>query len=236
MQLASIPLSGQASAVAVSPDGRFAVAGTTEGRLEVVDIDTMSRVASKPCRRKAVTDLKFSPSGRFCAVAGRDNVVDIRDTKTWRSVGVTKPPMSSAVTRLDWSADNEWIQCTTGTRELVYLSTAGSTQKNGKEFRDTQWDTWTCLFGWPVVGIWPKYANANAIKAVARSDDKPLVATADVFGNVKLLQWPCNMPAAPCHEYCGHSSHVENLCFSADGGYVFSVGGRDRAVFVWSVK
>lgn len=48
------------------------------------------------------------------------------------------------------------------------MSTAGSVQKDGKAFRDTSWDSWTCLYGWPVAGIWPKYANANAVKAVCR--------------------------------------------------------------------
>lgn len=38
-----------------------------------------------------------------------------------------------------------------------------------------------------------------------------------------------------CLGYLGHSAHVVNVRFSEDGSRLCSVGGRDRAVFQWSV-
>jgi WD40 repeat protein len=40
---------------------------------------------------------------------------------------------------------------------------------------------------------------------------------------------------APAMVHRGHSAHVTNVCFNADGSRVISVGGNDRCVFVWRV-
>eukprot|EP00353_Schmidingerella_taraikaensis_P000779 CAMPEP_0185596004 /NCGR_PEP_ID=MMETSP0434-20130131/80267_1 /TAXON_ID=626734 ORGANISM="Favella taraikaensis, Strain Fe Narragansett Bay" /NCGR_SAMPLE_ID=MMETSP0434 /ASSEMBLY_ACC=CAM_ASM_000379 /LENGTH=51 /DNA_ID=CAMNT_0028224375 /DNA_START=339 /DNA_END=491 /DNA_ORIENTATION=- len=48
----------------------------------------------------------------------------------------------------------------------------------------------TCLFGWPVQGIWPglDYTDVNAVD---RSRNGLLLATGDDFGQVKLFKYPC---------------------------------------------
>ena len=37
------------------------------------------------------------------------------------------------------------------------------------EQRDTEWETWTCNFGFPVMGIWPPDYDNTDINMVARS-------------------------------------------------------------------
>jgi echinoderm microtubule-associated protein-like 6 len=38
---------------------------------------------------------------------------------------------------------------------------------------------------------------------------------------------------APHYAHCGHSAHVVCVRWDADGDKAVSVGGRDRAVFIW---
>ena len=206
------------------------------GRLDVLDVDSGKTLSSKPCRRKAIVALSFSPDGDLCAVAGRDNVVDVRDVKTWRSVGSSKPPLSSAAMSLDWSEDGEWIQVSTASGELQVLSTAASVNRNAAEpLRDTAWKSWTSRLGWPVAGIWPKYAGANSIKAVARSNSQQLLVTGGTDGAVSLFRYPCCTPGSAAKVMCGHGSHISSIAFSADDRYVMTAGGRDQCLLVWRV-
>jgi len=57
--------------------------------------------------------------------------------------------------------------------------------------RDTQWNTWTCVLGWPVIGIWAKSADGTDVNAVDRSRDSQLLVTADDSGHVRLFRYPC---------------------------------------------
>jgi WD40 repeat protein len=236
IQLAEFSVKSPATAVCISPDGKTLCIGLADGRLDVLDIDSAAVISSKPCRKKAITTVSFSPDGRYCALAGRDNVVDIRDTRTWRSVATSKPPLSSYVISLDWSADGEWLQASTGTHELVYLSSAASVQNDARDFRDTAWHTWTSPYGWPVVGIWPKYASPNSIKAVSRANSQQFVVAGGSDGLIKLFRCPCSAPNAEHVLKHGHSSHVSGVVFSADDRFLISCGSRDRAILVWQVR
>lgn len=37
--------------------------------------------------------------------------------------------------------------------------------------RNEKWDSWTCVYGWPVYGIWKGY-DENTIHHVTRSNQK----------------------------------------------------------------
>ena len=113
--------------------------------------------------------------------------------------------------------------------------TAGEQRTDGASLlRDSSWATWTCALGWPVQGIWPKFADGTDINAVARSFSGHLVATADDFGRVTLFRYPCVTPHSGCVSLEGHASHVTNLAWSRSDTCLVSVGGRDRGVFQWA--
>jgi len=42
------------------------------------------------------------------------------------------------------------------------------------------------------------------------------------------------VPKAKHKEYVGHSSYVTKVKFSADDSFLYSTGGNDKCVFVWS--
>ena len=53
---------------------------------------------------------------------------------------------------------------------------------------------------------------------------------------VKLFNYPVVCEDAPSRAYCGHSSHVMGVRFSADDKYVVSAGGKDRALLQWRTQ
>ena len=107
--------------------------------------------------------------------------------------------------------------------------------------RDEEWETWTSVLGWPVQGIFPPYSDGTDVNAVDRSklryeNDCFLVATADDFSLVKVFRYPCLAKGAEAVVGRGHSSHVTNVRFGREDGWLFSTGGDDQCVFQWKLS
>lgn len=116
--------------------------------------------------------------------------------------------------------------------ELMFISTEGKTQVSASSTKDVEWASFTCIFGWPVQGIWPglDYTDVNAVD---RSRNGLLLATGDDFGQVKLFKYPCVQEQSAFNEHYGHSSHVTGVKFTANDTFVISTGGNDKTVLVW---
>lgn len=50
---------------------------------------------------------------------------------------------------------------------------------------------------------------------------------------VNLFAYPCVAEKAPHFSHCGHASHVTCVRWCGCGTAAVSVGGKDRAVFLW---
>lgn len=74
---------------------------------------------------------------------------------------------SSYITHLDWSVDGRVLQSNCGAYELLYFEAATGKQIRQNQ-RDTQWATWTCTLGFPVMGIWRDGTDGTDINAVCR--------------------------------------------------------------------
>jgi microtubule-associated protein-like 6 len=119
--------------------------------------------------KEGISDLKFSPDGGLLAVASHDNMVYLLDAdEGWRQFAVLQGH-SSYVTHVDWSADGRYLQTTDGANELLYWDADGRRMPTATDFRDTDWASWTCPFGWPVAGIWPPNSDGTDINALDRS-------------------------------------------------------------------
>ena len=70
------------------------------------------------------------------------------------------------MTHLDWSSDGRIIQSNCGAYEILYWDV-----KSGRQIRstmdsleaDTSWSTWTCVLGFPVMGIWPPSSDGTDV-------------------------------------------------------------------------
>mmetsp|Transcript_32689 Transcript_32689/g.92738 ORF Transcript_32689/g.92738 Transcript_32689/m.92738 type:complete len:986 (+) Transcript_32689:227-3184(+) len=225
-----------ARSVAWSPDGRQLAIGCRDGGLKVLQFfPDMQQVFWAQVATSAIDDLKYSPCGSFLAVASHDQMIDIFNvSKGYAKVGRCSGH-SSTVTHLDWSQDSKVIRSTDTARELLYFNARTCKQVRENQ-RDTKWASWTCVQGFPVMGIWKNTSDTTDINACDRSPCGQYLVAVDDSGMTRLYNYPCVVEKAPSKDYVGHSSHVMNARFSSDGRHVVTVGGHDRAVFQWRVK
>lgn len=237
-----------ARAVAFSPDGdRIAVGlGGSVGRgkqaaagkwlmLRSRDLEQLSETKDAS---QWISEVKFSPDGKVLAVGAHDTKIYLYDA------GGDDCPLkamfekhNASITHFDFSSDGKFLQSNCGAYELLFSdANTGSHIPAASALKDVDWATWTCVLGWPVQGIWPKRADGTDINAVDRSPDGSLLATADDFGLLRVMRWPCLDNSAAYKEYRGHSSHVTNCRWTPDGRYVITTGGNDRSVFQWLVE
>jgi WD40 repeat protein len=92
-------------ALDLSPDGRTLAAGDTSGNVLFFDAVTGRRVGRPYTALGAISAVRFSPDGRYLAVAFEEQFVDILDAGTHQYTRrlVVAPPSSSAL------IDNPWV-------------------------------------------------------------------------------------------------------------------------------
>jgi len=254
-------LQGPGRCASYSPDGLMIAVGLGaggktkgssstqhDGKWLVLESEDLNLVASPPqVRTQRISDIKFSPDGRWVAVGCADNNIDIYSVSA--NVFERKAELrghSSFIRTIDWSADSLKLQTCCGAHELLYwnLYQDGNRfrphqEKTSSSMKDEQWASYGAIFGWPMRGIWPEDSDGTDVNGCARSNSatnaEGLLATADDFGKVKLFRWPCIVPRAQHRPYGGHSSHVTNVSFTHQDNWLISTGGQDRAVFQWQV-
>ena len=239
--------------VAISPDGSHVAVGMFNGVVLIIEWQELFRTRElkmkfviKDCDED-LDDLKYSPDGTMLAVGSHDNYVDVYDVwveekwkkvmkyqRKWRFKGHT-----SYVTHLDWSKDGRTLQSNCGAYEILYWDV-----RRGCQIRstmdsleaDTDWDTWTCVLGFPVMGIWEPNSDGTDVNSLDVCKRRQLIVTADDFGGVNLMRWPAVAKSAAKKVNSGHAAHVMNVRFTCDDRCVVSVGGKDRAIMVWKLN
>jgi hypothetical protein len=59
------------------------------------------------------------------------------------------------------------VQSSCAALELLYWNPRTGKQMTGNQ-RDTEWANFTCVVGFPVMGIWPKCADGTDVNSVDR--------------------------------------------------------------------
>ncbi|XP_075303783.1 echinoderm microtubule-associated protein-like 5 [Odontesthes bonariensis] len=219
---------------AVSTDGIHLALGMKDGSFTVLRVRDMTEVVHIKDRKEAIHELKYSPDGAHLAVGSNDNSVDVygvvqRYKKVSECIGST-----SFITHMDWSTDSKHLQTNDGSgRRLFYRMPSGKEVTNREELKLVQWASWTCVLGPEVNGIWPKYSDINDINSVDANFNNQVLVTADDYGLVKLMRYPCIKKGAKFKKYLGHSAHITNARWSHDYQWVITIGGADHSVFQW---
>lgn len=175
---------------------------------------------------ESIEDIKYSPDGSSIAVGARDNIIYVFDVGA--GVGKSKGSSSylnlrgrclghtSYITHVDWSADSRLLQSNCGSYEIIYWDARRCKALRSTRDRieaDAKWDKFTCVLGFPVMGIWPDDSDGTDVNALQVSPCGDYVVTADDFGTVKVFNAPCVVEDAPARTGTGHSSHVSNVRF-----------------------
>ena len=223
-----------------------------QGTALTCSADLLPEISRWQHSKEGISVLKYSPDGTKLAAGTRDSVIDVYrvSKQVTQPAGRGRGPMattqytfahrmsghSASVICMDWSSNSALLQSNCSNYEIIYWDVEKGSpiaSLNDAIERDTNWHTWTCVLGFPVMGIWPDYSDGTDVNAVSRSRDRRYVVTADDHGKIKLFNAPCVVEDAPSLSYPGHSSHVTGVTFIKDDSHVISTGGLDEAVFQW---
>jgi WD40 repeat protein len=220
----------------ISPNGEILAVGCMNGKVKIMNIsDLKERADDISDRQKDVTCLKFSPDGQFLAVGSKDcNIFIYKVADKFKKCGENRQHRSP-IMHMDWSEDSLVLQSNDSTSQLMYYSMKESRHEpNGFQlYRNTNWKTWTCIVGWPVLGIWPAISDGEDVNAVDRSLAQTTLVTADDFGKVKLFKYPSAIEFSSYNSFSGHSNIVADVRFAFNQDFVVSIGAVDRCIFQW---
>jgi microtubule-associated protein-like 6 len=198
-----------------------------------------------------ISDVKFSADTSTLCVAAHDCKIYIYDVtfqaevmtandslpvvgKAVLKLRTTFRKHASVVNHIDISSEGRYMQSNCSAYELLFCDlTTGKQVTHSSQLKDVTWDTWTCIMGWPVQGIWQKGMDGSDINAAARSHTGHLLATADDNGKIHLFRYPVIEEGAGFLTYAGHSSHVTNVRWSAADEVLVSCGGADKCIMQW---
>lgn len=244
VMIKSLILDQDFRAIDWSNDGKFIIIGSMLGKIYYVDYASFKVVSSIQSMFKSdkqwIQELKISPDCQYAAYGSHGCVSKVeivkispKSSKPIQVHAVINPRFTSSLTHLDWSKDSNSIVVNSLAFELKFLNLESKNLISASASVDIEWNTWTCLFGFPVQGIWPPASTGYVVNYTCASNNRKILATGDDFSLVKLFKYPCVVEKAKFKSFKGHSSHIPKIRFSSNDCYLFSTGGNDKCVFVW---
>ena len=200
--------------------------------------------------RARVTALRFAPGGAWLAVGSADAQIALVDAAAgWVEVARCAGH-SSAITQLDWTDDGYVLRSNCLGHELRFwdvdpdelrASATGEQITLASACRDLRWASFGVTLGWHCQGIYASAADGTGVHGVDRSDDGALLATADAYGQVNLLRYPCvarpPRGGPPNRRSFGAHASAALGCRWVGGGIggdrLVSIGGLDLCVLQW---
>jgi WD40 repeat protein len=208
---------GNIEAVVYSPDGKYLAAGGTGSIVHVWTTDSLK----SPARRLTghtdeIMDLAFAPDGKTLVSAGRDGKVMIWSMSNLQARPKVLSDNKGPVYSIDMTPDGETLL--SAGYENPVLAWTMNNLNNRPETLVKRED--------------PAIDKAPTL-AIAISPDGKILATADVFGTIRL--WRLIKPDVPFATLRGHGQYdIMTIAFSPDGKYLVS-GGGDALVNVWEL-
>jgi microtubule-associated protein-like 6 len=237
--LATTGVNQQARGVAVNTSNGHVAIGHNDGRVTIRTSasNLNTTVATLNDAKEWIEVIHFSPDNSRLAVGSHDNFVYIYEVGTGYKLQHKLSGHHSFITALDWSVDGTALHTTSGDYELLFwdANTGKQVPDGATKFMDEHWHNWSCPLGWPVRGIFGTVIDYTHINRVHRSPNGQFVAVGNDWGLVEVFGFP-NSEGARSVAYRGHSEHVMNVKWSANGDYLFSAGGYDQAVMQWKKR
>lgn len=240
---ASDPFEADVKSCDWSSSGKFICVGGANGKVYNLDaktLEVLGEVTSNLANKSNhcwIEDIKFSPDNTKFAFGthGGLSLIELVNVDANGKISKGKAidvKMTSALTHLDWSADSSYIVANSQAYEIFWVNAETYQRVTASSAKDIEWYTWTCVLGFPVIGIFPG-VDFTDVNTVCRSHNQQILATGEDTQKVKLFRYPCYQEGAKAKEYFGHSSHLTEVKFSPGDDYLVTVGGNDKTVIVW---
>ncbi len=207
---------GGVGAKEFSPDGHYLAVATKIG-LWWYEVATMSPIALWETERGMISDIAFSPNGKWIAISNWDKVLKVWNIQ--RGVSIAQIELADFRDSFTFSPDNRWL--------------AISNRDTGNvEFREPE-------TGKIVSTLIGETEKGGAFMPIAFSPDTQLLASTsrDNANNdaESIIVWDVESGKRVA-SLTGHTGYIYRLCFSPCGRFLASGGEEDGTVRVWNVE
>ncbi|HEY9879360.1 MAG TPA: GUN4 domain-containing protein [Leptolyngbyaceae cyanobacterium] len=200
-----------ANAVAFTPDGRWVVAGLSDGTLRVWTTDRGEAVRTISAHFYAVRAIAISADGQTLASASSDQTIRLWNLQTGKLIRTITLNASSGIPQtVLFSPDGQRLATTTNRNTL---------------------QLWNVQTGQLVRTLVEQAPDLSPGLSLAFSPDSQKLAAADVDNSVKL--WNATT-GARLITLKGHSSAIHDLAFSPDGQYLAS--SEETKALLWNLQ
>ena len=175
----SVPCSDAITALSYSPDGNYIAAGSRD-QYSPHQLSLLCPCLLLRCEH-SIWGAMMTMGLVVTSAVHSYRTVTIVDTKKQLSMKLSGH--SSTIRSIDWSLDSQYVMSTDQACEVVCFD-IHTCQVSKESHRDQKWQSWTSVLGFPVMGIWPLYADGTDVNAVDRSPDGKYLLTADDSGMV----------------------------------------------------
>ena len=206
------------NAVAVTPDGKYAISGDSGGKLIVWDTENRTSIRELKKHTDAVNAVAVTPDGKY-AISGDSGgkliVWDIGDPepKNWKYIKELKAHRGVIKAVAVAHGGKYTISCSDDKTQNLKI-----------------WETET-LERKPTLD-----GHENAVNAVAVTSDGKYVISGS--SDKTLIVWDIGNPEPKNWKYIkelkGHKDHVNAVAVTPDGEYVIS-GSSDKTLIVWDI-
>ena len=113
-----------------------------DGTINIINLKKWKFVKKFKHSKEEISDIKFSPNNKYCAIGSHDNKIYIYKTKTWKKK--SKRPLnkhSSYITHIDWSTNSKFLHSNCGAYEILFWNVESGLQLPGgaTDLRDEDW-------------------------------------------------------------------------------------------------
>ncbi|RHZ16813.1 hypothetical protein DYB31_000588 [Aphanomyces astaci] len=216
-----------------------------EGSLVLLNYPELSEKKTwRVLSNEGVSVLKYSPDGKYLAVGAKDNCMHVFDD-SYKKVSKCEGH-ATYVSHIDWSVDGHLMQTNSADGEILYWQVHGASVRQITDsvvMRDILWDRWSCVFGWPVQGIWADDSACSDVSTVTLLDVAPKYKhrPADVHNvlvadrsDLRCFRWPC-MKSAQSYTYHGHAANITCILTWKEHSIV-TLGGSDGTIMEEEVR
>ena len=236
--------------LAWSPDGKrllLGMGGSSDGKRRkkdgaflMLNALTLAPLFEGRDARHWIRDCRYSPDGKTFAIGSTDQKIYLYDASS-TVLRAKCVKHNAAIQCVDFSSDSAYVQSDGIDFEHLYHSSMdGAHFKLPSQLKNVQWETWSCIYGWPVQGIWPsmadtKFGGKAEPSCVQRSCDGKMLAAGYEDGTLRVYRYPCLEKRA---EYVADrvgKSPVSRIAWTADDKHLVAIGRADRAIYVFDV-